>query len=411
MRQIVLADGSSRHRNAGLLLIVAPALLLSACATDGADGTKADGEAPDRDRALQVLERVAGAPVALDVGATGATRALTMTPRFHVAGNHPDPAVVAARFLGDNHDAFQIDAAAASSFVVTRVDVDPGSAVKHVTLQRFHDGDPVFHGAITIHMDGANRVFRALGDDRYRISPPVNQRVLTPTQAAVAAGHEMGLPDLEVSLLSADAQHVVLSSTRTLDPIDVTRQIFPVAPDDTRFAYQVTLSWLDQRRQLQYQLVLVDAESGARLASYDLVDTFTGRVFTASPGADPLTDDRMVVSFDGDAAASPAATRSSRPPMRAMRSTSPSRPSRTLRRSRRPRSPTRSTSSTIGMTGPTRLASPRAPATFRAVTSARAERRTMRCRSTLKTARARTTRTSPRHPTEARRACSCFCSP
>lgn len=310
MRRIVHAEGILRHRNAGLLLILAPAvlapaLLLSACAIEGADGAKADGEVPDRDRARQVLERVTGAPIALEVCATGATRVLTMTPRFPVAGHHPDPAVAAARFLGDNHDVFQIDAADAASFVVTRVDVDPGSAVRHVTLQRFHAGDPVFHGAITIHMDAANRVFRALGDDLYQISPPVNQRVLTPTQAAVAAGRELGLLDLEVSLLSADAQRTVLSSTRTLDPIHVTRQIFQVARDDNRFAYQVTLSWRDQRRQLRYQLVLVDAETGALLASYDLVDTFSGRVFTASPGADPLTDDRTVVSLDGDPAASP----------------------------------------------------------------------------------------------------------
>jgi subtilisin-like proprotein convertase family protein len=298
MRQIAPADGMFRHRNAGLL-IVAPALLLSACAPDGAD------EAPDRDRALQVLERAAGTPVALRVGATGATRVLAMTPLLQVVGPHPDPAVVAARFLADNHDVFRLDADAASQFVVTRVDVDPGSGLRHVTLQRFDDGDPVFHGAITVHMDAANRVFRAVGDDRVRMSPPVNRRVLTPTQAAVAAARAMGLLDLEVSLLSADAQHAVLSSARTLDPIDVTRQIFQVAPDDTRFAYQVTLSWLDDRRQLQYQLVLVDAESGARLASYDLVDTFTGRVFSASPGADPLTDDRTVVSFDGSLAASP----------------------------------------------------------------------------------------------------------
>ena len=51
--------------------------------------------------------------------------------------------------------------------------------------------------------------------------------------------------------------------------------------------------------------MLIDAETGARLASYDLVDTFSGRVFTASPGAEPLTDGRTVVSFDGDPTASP----------------------------------------------------------------------------------------------------------
>ena len=101
MRRIVHAEGILRHRNTGLLLIVAPALLLSACAIEGADGARADREVPDRDRARQVLERVAGAPVALEIGATGTTRVLTMTPRFHVAGHQPDPAVVASRFRSE----------------------------------------------------------------------------------------------------------------------------------------------------------------------------------------------------------------------------------------------------------------------------------------------------------------------
>lgn len=266
--------------HAVVLLLATSALSLTACVIEGV--------APDRDRALEVLEREAGAPIALELGATGATRVLAMTPRFHVAGDHADPAVVATRFLADHHDVFGLGADETSRFAVARLDVDRD--IRHVTLQRFHDGDPVFQGAITIHMDAANRVFRVLGQDAYRIAPPVNRRVLTPDEAAAAAGRAVGLLDL----------------TRTLDPIHVTRQIFQVARDDNRFAYQVTLSWLDDQRQLQYQLVLVDAETGARLASYDLVDTFTGRVFTASPGADPLADGRTVVSFDGDPTASPS---------------------------------------------------------------------------------------------------------
>ena len=33
-----------------------------------------------------------------------------------------------------------------------------------MTLQRLVDGDPVFQGAITVHMTAANDVFTALGD-------------------------------------------------------------------------------------------------------------------------------------------------------------------------------------------------------------------------------------------------------
>src|SRR5262245_37626825 len=238
-----------RHHDV-VVLLAAIALSLAGCAVEPASG------AGDRDQALRVLEGVAGAAAGLDFGPTGATRVLAMTPLFHVPTRDADPAVAAARFLSEHHDVFQLDADEAASFAVTRVDVDPGTGVRHVTLQRFHDGDAVFQGAITVHMDAANGVFRALGDDSYRISPPVNQRVLTTAEAVAAARRALGLG--------------------TIEPIQVARRIVQVGRDDSRFAYQVLLSWRDAQRQLQYQLVLVDAASGDVLASHDLVDTFTG---------------------------------------------------------------------------------------------------------------------------------------
>jgi len=67
------------------------------------------------------------------------------------------------------------------------------------------------------------------------------------------------------------------------------------------------VSWLDDQRQQQYQLTLIDAEDGSLLARYSLVNTFTGRVFSAAnpPTANMTTDLRTVVSFDGNPAASP----------------------------------------------------------------------------------------------------------
>ncbi|HSR97565.1 MAG TPA: M36 family metallopeptidase [Kofleriaceae bacterium] len=292
-----------RHHNV-VVLLATSALSLGACAVDPADD--AAGGAAAREGALRALEREAGAPIAVEVGEGGAMRVLAMTPQFHVPGRHADPAEAAMRFLADHHDAFGLGDDEAASFRVTRVDVDPRSAVRHVTLQRFVDGDAVFQGAVTVHMDDANRVFRALGDPAYRSALPLNQRVLTPGEAAVAAGRALGLGDLAVAAVAGEGERAVFRSTRTLDPIEVVRRVFEVARDDSRFAYQVTMAWLDEQRQMQYQLVLVDAESGALLASYDLVDTFTGRVFTASPGADPQTDGRVVVSFDGDPVASPS---------------------------------------------------------------------------------------------------------
>src|SRR5262249_32714098 len=102
-------------------------------------------------------------------------------------------------------------------------------------------------------------------------------------------------------------QRAVFTSTRLLDPIHVERRIFHVAAGDDRFAYQATVSWLDDHRQQHYELALVDAESGALLHRHSLVNEFTGRGVNvnAQPTANMTVDTRTVVSFDGNPAASP----------------------------------------------------------------------------------------------------------
>jgi hypothetical protein len=96
-------------------------------------------------------------------------------------------------------------------------------------------------------------------------------------------------------------------SARALDPIHVEPRIVHVAEGNDRLAYQTTVSWLDATNQQQYQLALIDAEDGAMLRSYSLVNTFTGRVFNvnAQPTARQSADTRTVVSFDGTPTTSP----------------------------------------------------------------------------------------------------------
>jgi hypothetical protein len=273
---------------------------LAACATAD-EGARS---ASDRDQALQELRARAGAPVALETGETGDARVLAMTPRFPVPGHATDPAVVAKDFLATHHDVFQLDAAEATQFAVTSVDNDLTTGLRHVTLNRVYNGIPVFQGAITVHMDAGNDVFRALGDESYHIAAPTNRMVLSPAEAVAAAGRALGVTISPV-LAESDGQHAVFNAAGVLDPIRVDQKIVHVAQRDDRFAYQTTVSWLDDQKQQQYQLALIDAQDGALLANYSLVNTFTGRVFTASPGANPTTDTRTVVSFDGDPALSP----------------------------------------------------------------------------------------------------------
>ncbi|HEX7840026.1 MAG TPA: extracellular metalloproteinase [Kofleriaceae bacterium] len=291
-------------RNLGLTqLLFTSVLWITACATTGYDG----GTPTDRrDEELQMLQLSAGAPVTLEVNELGITRVLSMTSRFPVPGHAGDPAQAAMSFLAAHHNAFQLDASDVADFVVTRIDVESKLNVSHVTLQRTFHGIPVFQGAITVHMDSRNRVFRAVGDECYRIATPTNRIVLSPSAAADAAGRALGVA-LSPALVASDGQSTTFSSPGALDPVKVEPWIFQVTPTSNRFAYQVLVSWLDGQRQLQYQLALVDAEDGSLLASHSLVKTFTGRVFNvnAQPTAGMTTDLRTVVSFDGTPAASP----------------------------------------------------------------------------------------------------------
>ncbi|HEX7844053.1 MAG TPA: M36 family metallopeptidase [Kofleriaceae bacterium] len=287
-------------------MLAASALVLTACAT--ADNKDGGGKPSDvRDEAIETLQLKAGAPVTLEVNEAGTTRVVSMTPRFPVPSHATDPALAALDFLTSHHDAFQLDTADAANFVVTRVDVEPRLNVSHVTLQRTFNNIPVFQGAITVHMDGRNGVFRALGDEFYRVAAPTNRMTLSATDAATAAGRALGVA-LSPTLESTEGQSTTFSSPGTLDPVKVEPRIVQVAPGDNRFAFQVQVSWLDDQKQQQYQLALIDAQDGALLGNFSLVNTFTGRVFNvaAQPTATQSTDTRTVVSFDGDPAASPS---------------------------------------------------------------------------------------------------------
>lgn len=286
-------------------LLFGTALCLGACAT--ADQVDDDLIPDDRDNAIEELARMTGAPVSLEIGETGVSRVLEMTPRFAVRAHVPDPAFAAQDFLSTHHDAFRLDSDAAKEFVVTRVDVDPATAgsLSHVTLQREYDGIPVFQGAITVHMDPGNGVFRALGDDLYQISRPTNRQMLDAAGAVAAATRALGLNDFGQVFNSSEGIRTVFSAPRALDPINVEPRIFQVAPGDNRYAYQTTISWMDENREQQWYLSIIDAQDGTMLHNYSLVNTFSGLVFTRSPGVNPQTDQRVRASFDGDPTASP----------------------------------------------------------------------------------------------------------
>jgi subtilisin-like proprotein convertase family protein len=298
----------SMIQNRSLAALLLSALTTTACATTddgGMGGGKPDEEVPDRDQAIQALQDSSGAPVTVEVGENGATRVLAAMPQHSFATSSSDPVAAAQAFLEQHHEVFAITGDDATSFEVTRVDTDAATGLSHITLRRTYNGVQVFQGAITVHLDAANGVYRALGDDFYRITPPVNQRNLSPAQAAAAAGTAMGLGDLGLTMVSADDETTVFDSPATLDQVHVSPRILPISDTETRYAFQTTLSWTDTQNELQMQTVLVDAEDGHVLRNESMVNTFIGRVFTKSPGAAPTGDGRTLVSFDGNPAASP----------------------------------------------------------------------------------------------------------
>ncbi|TMQ07964.1 MAG: hypothetical protein E6J90_41810 [Deltaproteobacteria bacterium] len=285
------------------LLLSGSALWLTGCALASDDGGTRN---QDRATALGILQDRAGSTVTLETNEIGTTRIVAMTPRFPVPTHASDPVEAATEFLAEHHAVFQLDAADAASFVATRFDPEPRLDLTHVTLQRVFNGIPVFQGALTVHMDGANGVVRVLGDEFYLVSEPTNRMVLSPIEAANAAGHAYGL-NVTPAQIDSEGPATTFVAAGLLDPIKVEPRIVQLAPADNRFAYQVQISWLDTSKQQQYQLALVDATDGSVLRDYSLVNTFTGRVFNvnAQPTATQSTDTRTVVSFDGNPAASP----------------------------------------------------------------------------------------------------------
>jgi len=284
-------------------LLFASVVSLAGCVADDA----ATETGVDRDQAIAALEQRTGAPVTVELSEAGVTRVVEMTAQFPVPARSADPAVAAAQFVAEHHGVLALSAGDAASFVAIGVDAEPGLGVSHVNLQRQVGGIPVVHGGVQVLMDSGNNVLRVVGDESVRVGVPTNRLTLSAADAVQAAARSFGLT-LALSAGSVDGLATTFESPDLLDPAKVEPRVLQVAPGDDRFVHQVLLSWRDDHREQQYQLVMIDAETGNLLSSYSLVTTFTGRVFTAatSPAPGDTTDRRVVVSFDGNATASPS---------------------------------------------------------------------------------------------------------
>src|SRR5437762_366039 len=137
--------------------------------SDGKDGASGPSLNEDQQADLVALQQQAGGPVHLELGDGGGVRVLDMTEGHHLVGLVGAPEDVAQSFLSQHRAPFQLSTTEATDFEATRVDVDPGSNVKHVTLQRTVQGIPVYQGAVTVHIDSNGGIFRVMGDDNYHV--------------------------------------------------------------------------------------------------------------------------------------------------------------------------------------------------------------------------------------------------
>jgi len=293
------------------VLLLGPILALAtACLVGDAPRDSCADMDSNQTAALGALRSSAAGTIDVACGAKGWVRSVSGAhgASFGMAG--PSAVEAARAFLAAHHDVFRLSAADAAEFVPGRVDRDPDTGVTHVTLNRTKDGVAAFHGGITIHLDRRNDPFSVVCDDRYGIDAPVNTIALDPTQAIARAGDIVGLPGL-VPHLDGDGHYV---DVRALGPIDVRPQLFRVGKNDTRRAYQVTLAWKSDEG-MRAHIIVLDAADGSVLLEHSILTSFQGKVFTAAPALD-RSDSRVVVSFDGDPAASPAgwvdSTRSTR---------------------------------------------------------------------------------------------------
>jgi subtilisin-like proprotein convertase family protein len=292
-----------RNRTLNKLLLSAASFCFAACASGAYEETKPDDADGQREGAVEALQLRTGGAIEVQLNENGVTRVVAMAPSARLASQNGDPTTAAKAFLADNHDAFKLSAEEAASVVVTRVDTEKNTGHSHITLNRVYNNIPVFQGGIVVHMGAGNDVYRAVADEFYNVSAPTNRQVLSPTDAAVAAVRALGL-SLSPTMSASDDLSATFNAPGLLDEMKVSAKIFQVAAGDNRFAHQVTVSYLDDKKQQQYDLLLIDQMTGDVLQHSSLVNEFTGRVFTKSPGV-PATDSRTVVSFDGNPAQSP----------------------------------------------------------------------------------------------------------
>lgn len=250
--------------------------------------------------ALVQLQQNIGAPVSIELGDFGNIKIIEMAERFSYQSNFASsPKLAAEQFIIENKDLFNLDQEQLIDFKTTRIDVDENSS--HVNIQRFIDDIPVYQGSISVHLDNLNNIYRVIGNDFYNIKRPNNNFNISSEEALIIAGQYFDI-NLNPQLISSQENRQEFIDENLHDAI-VEKRVFQLTNNTSKFVYQIIFAWNDIGNNLQHEIVMIDAENGELLYFHSLVDSFRGKVFIQEPNLS--SDNRQIVSFDGDPNLSP----------------------------------------------------------------------------------------------------------
>lgn len=255
----------------------------------------------NQQNALVQLQQNTGSPVAIEFGEFGNIKIIEMKEGgLYASSFNNSPKIAAEQFLIENKNLFNITQQDLLQFRTNKIDIDDASS--HVFIQRYIDNIPVYQGTITIHLDNLNNIYKIVGNDFYNISKPTNNFILTPQESLIKAGEYFNL-ELNPQLINFSENKQEFLDENLHDAI-VEKRVFQISNNISKFVYQIIFAWNYVGNNLQHELVMIDAETGELLYFHSLVDSFRGKVFLEDPNLS--TDNRQIISFDGDLNSSPS---------------------------------------------------------------------------------------------------------
>ena len=207
-----------------------------------------------------------------------------------------DPAIIAKRFVRDNHHIYGLHSSEIDNSRVASLETDESGEFTRVVLQQRIKGLDVFDAEMMMISDAEGRIHSTAGSfvphvERHSVRLSVSISSEFAESEAMQACVVRNEPDYQVKVETQQVQ-------KQTDLV-----YYAVARNDIRLAYRVSIAGFPYL--IDSWLVLIDAVTGELLRRDYLTYSFgpsVGRVF---PRESPVHSDRTLISFSGDQHASP----------------------------------------------------------------------------------------------------------